>query len=216
MVKIPVMPLRSFPTPDWRSHTLSPSLIRFVTTHTVHPCANKFRTIYWRRGTDKHVILNCYCVCRQTWCTHWGRVQRWEPLERCCGERSHLPNPRYALFLRESFMGVCLFCVNLPLSPTLQHQCILLRDYISTVLGPFIRSLRSNTRRCSLQLCRGNGRCLRKHPGSGHMFSDPDETNLLTDSPRGEPFHNHFMCQCYQGWAGQECQERKDSPDRPL
>ncbi|CAF93363.1 unnamed protein product, partial [Tetraodon nigroviridis] len=35
-------------------------------------------------------------------------------------------------------------------------------DYIHTVLGPFIRALRADTQLCSLQLCRGNGRCARR------------------------------------------------------
>ncbi|KAG8002826.1 Hyaluronidase-1 [Nibea albiflora] len=85
-----------------------------------------------------------------------------------------------------------------------KRQCIILRDYIRTVLGPFTRSLRSDTHRCSLQLCRGNGRCARRHPTSGHMISDPNE------EVSGEPFQDHFMCQCYPGWTGQECGERKE------
>lgn len=96
-----------------------------------------------------------------------------------------------------------------------RDQCILLRDYIHTVLGPFVRSLRSDTHRCSLQLCHGNGRCSRKQPNSGHMVSsgpamtsDPHEINILTDSSTSKHFHNHFACQCYPGWTGQGCQEK--------
>lgn len=98
-----------------------------------------------------------------------------------------------------------------------KHQCILLRDYIHTVLGPFVQSLRSDTHRCSLQLCHGNGRCARRRPSSGHMVSssaamtsDPYEFNLLACCSSGEPSHKHFMCQCYPGWTGPECRERKD------
>lgn len=116
---------------------------------------------------------------------------------------------------------VCVFsvhlCVTLSPYPALQHQCILLRDYIHTVLGPFVQSLRSDTQRCSFQLCHGNGRCARQCPSSSHMISsgpamtsDPNEINFLTDSSSGKHFHNHFMCQCYPGWTGQECQEKKD------
>ncbi|XP_038578921.1 hyaluronidase-3 [Micropterus salmoides] len=83
-----------------------------------------------------------------------------------------------------------------------RHQCILLRNYIHTVLGPFVQSLRSDTQRCSLQLCQGNGRCTRRNPGSSHMVSSANEIS--------KPLHNHFMCQCYPGWTGQECQEKKD------
>ncbi|XP_023275751.1 hyaluronidase-2-like, partial [Seriola lalandi dorsalis] len=88
-----------------------------------------------------------------------------------------------------------------------KHQCILLRDYILTVLGPFVRSLRSDTRRCSHQLCHGNGRCTRRRPTSGHMVSSgPAKTSDPHDPPGVKLLHNHFMCQCYPGWTGQECQ----------
>ncbi|XP_028266371.1 hyaluronidase-3 [Parambassis ranga] len=87
-----------------------------------------------------------------------------------------------------------------------KHQCILLKDYVQNVLGPFVQSLRSVTQRCSIQLCHGNGRCARRRSSSGHMLtliSDLNEIDLLTD---GTSFRSHFTCQCYPGWAGQECQ----------
>ncbi|XP_028439408.1 hyaluronidase-3 [Perca flavescens] len=101
-----------------------------------------------------------------------------------------------------------------------KHQCILLRDYIHTVLGPLVQSLRSGTKHCSLQLCHGNGRCARRRPSSSMVSrgpavtSDPDEINLLTDPSSGKPFHDHFLCQCYPGWTGQECQEKKKDENR--
>ncbi|XP_041654611.1 hyaluronidase-3 [Cheilinus undulatus] len=79
-----------------------------------------------------------------------------------------------------------------------EHQCVLLRDYIHAVLGPFIQSLRSDTQRCSLKLCHGNGRCARRHTSSGHMMSKTSESNQF----------EHFLCQCYRGWTGQECQKK--------
>uniref|UniRef100_UPI003AAB57B1 hyaluronidase-3 n=1 Tax=Centroberyx gerrardi TaxID=166262 RepID=UPI003AAB57B1 len=98
-----------------------------------------------------------------------------------------------------------------------KRQCLLLRNYIRSVLGPYVRSLRSDTRRCSLRRCYGNGRCARRSPGSGHMISsaaattsDPDEANLLPDPSRElRLFHERFVCRCYQGWTGQKCQEKK-------
>ncbi|CAJ1055469.1 hyaluronidase-3 isoform X1 [Xyrichtys novacula] len=81
------------------------------------------------------------------------------------------------------------------------HQCVLLRDYVHTVLGPFILSLKSDTRRCSLQLCHGNGRCTRQHPTSGRML-------FITSAPNQM---KHFMCLCYPGWTGQECKEKVDT-----
>ncbi|XP_071331315.1 hyaluronidase-3 isoform X2 [Trachinotus anak] len=80
-----------------------------------------------------------------------------------------------------------------------KDQCILLRDYIRTVLGPLIQSLRSDTQRCSQRLCHGNGRCTRRRPSSGHMVSDPH------DPSSAKLFHTHFMCWCYPGWTGREC-----------
>ncbi|AWP09387.1 putative hyaluronidase-3-like [Scophthalmus maximus] len=93
-----------------------------------------------------------------------------------------------------------------------KDQCILLRDYIHTVLGPFVRSLRSATQRCSFQLCHGNGRCTRRRPASGHMVC-PGQALLLDphDSTSIKSFHSHFMCQCYQGWTGQGCQETTEN-----
>ncbi|KAM3842752.1 hyaluronidase-3 [Diretmus argenteus] len=90
-------------------------------------------------------------------------------------------------------------------------QCLLLRNYVRSVLGPYVRSLKSDTQRCSLQRCYGNGRCARRHPHSGHAISstsaattsDPDEVDLLPDP-------SHFLCQCYPGWTGERCQERKE------
>uniref|UniRef100_A0A3Q3WT91 Hyaluronidase n=1 Tax=Mola mola TaxID=94237 RepID=A0A3Q3WT91_MOLML len=73
----------------------------------------------------------------------------------------------------------------------------------------------SDTHHCSLQLCHGNGRCARRCPSSGRMFppgptvtSESEEINLIVESPRGDCLHSHFLCLCYPGWTGQECQFR--------
>ncbi|KAM7404428.1 hypothetical protein PAMP_011773 [Pampus punctatissimus] len=96
-----------------------------------------------------------------------------------------------------------------------KDQCILLRDYIHTVLGPYIRTLRSATQHCSLMRCHGNGRCVMRRPRSGHkvssasaMTSDPHDVKLLADSSGDKASHDHFLCQCYAGWIGPECQEK--------
>ncbi|XP_056279737.1 LOW QUALITY PROTEIN: hyaluronidase-3 [Pseudoliparis swirei] len=77
------------------------------------------------------------------------------------------------------------------------------------------QSLRSDTKRCSPQLCHGNGRCARRRPGSGRMVasspattSDSNEINI--GSFNGKHFHKHFLCRCYPGWTGQECQGEED------
>ncbi|XP_034445658.1 hyaluronidase-3 [Hippoglossus hippoglossus] len=97
-----------------------------------------------------------------------------------------------------------------------KEQCIFLRDYIHAVLGPFVRSLRSDTHRCSLQLCHGNGRCTRRHPNSGHMVSSGQAVlSDPHDSSSVKAFHRHFMCQCFPGWTGQECGEMMKDDHRP-
>ncbi|KAF7646529.1 hypothetical protein LDENG_00185950 [Lucifuga dentata] len=98
-----------------------------------------------------------------------------------------------------------------------KDQCLLLRDYVHSVLGPFVRLLRSATRRCSLQRCHGNGRCSRRCPSSGHMVSPTagmtsklEEVNLLPDpSSEVQHYRDHFLCECYLGWTGDGCQDRK-------
>ncbi|KAM4737205.1 hyaluronidase-3 [Anableps anableps] len=91
-----------------------------------------------------------------------------------------------------------------------KQQCMLLRDYIHTVLGPFIQTLRADTLRCSLQLCYSRGRCARRRPNSDHRLSsaavsDPHDE---TDSTSSKYFQQHFMCQCYSGWTGPQCQKK--------
>ncbi|CAN9515751.1 unnamed protein product [Ophioblennius macclurei] len=86
-----------------------------------------------------------------------------------------------------------------------KQQCVRLRDYIHKVLGPYVQSLRSDTHRCSLQLCEGNGRCVRRRQSSGRSFSSAfggrdREMNV---------FVQHYKCQCYPGWTGHRCQESK-------
>ncbi|XP_042266250.1 hyaluronidase-3 isoform X2 [Thunnus maccoyii] len=102
-----------------------------------------------------------------------------------------------------------------------KHQCGLLRDYIHTVLGPFVWALRSDTQRCCIMRCHGNGRCARRDPSSGHMLSslsaitsNPNDVNFLPDSSSDKVFHDHFLCQCYPGWTGPECQEKTNDENR--
>ncbi|KAM6924899.1 hyaluronidase-3 [Xenentodon cancila] len=86
-----------------------------------------------------------------------------------------------------------------------KKQCIILKNYIHNTLGPFIKSLRSDTKRCSLQLCHGNGRCARKRQGCARRLSSAPA--LASDSAKY--FHKHFLCQCFPGWNGQNCQDKR-------
>lgn len=42
-----------------------------------------------------------------------------------------------------------------------KNECLILRDYINTTLGPFVLNVTSFFANCSLQLCEGHGRCVR-------------------------------------------------------
>ncbi|XP_036388714.1 hyaluronidase-3 [Megalops cyprinoides] len=82
-------------------------------------------------------------------------------------------------------------------------QCKILQEYVSSVLGPYVMTLRRATQQCSLRLCGGNGRCIRRDPHSGHMMHTP--YNSTPDSSQLRPA---FRCSCYQGWSGELCQDR--------
>ncbi|XP_076860193.1 hyaluronidase-1-like [Brachyhypopomus gauderio] len=82
-----------------------------------------------------------------------------------------------------------------------RDQCVLLRDYINSVLGVYVKTLQQATTRCSQIVCHGNGRCARRKPHSGHtipVFHDECEPDV--DLP------SHFKCVCYEGWSGARCE----------
>ncbi|XP_016519404.1 hyaluronidase-3 [Poecilia formosa] len=91
-----------------------------------------------------------------------------------------------------------------------KKQCVLLRDYIHTVLGPFIQTLRAGASRCSLQLCYSHGRCARRRPNSGRSLSSApvSVSHKDTDSGSSKYFQQHFRCRCYSGWTGTWCQRK--------
>uniref|UniRef100_A0A4W5RQ82 Hyaluronidase n=1 Tax=Hucho hucho TaxID=62062 RepID=A0A4W5RQ82_9TELE len=91
-----------------------------------------------------------------------------------------------------------------------KRQCEILRDYINSELGEYISTLKRGVQRCSEERCHGNGRCARRDPYSDHMIplSDPFSNFLPDPSHYLSHLHANFLCQCYQGWAGEKCQER--------
>ncbi|XP_054904353.1 hyaluronidase-3 [Poeciliopsis prolifica] len=97
-----------------------------------------------------------------------------------------------------------------------KQQCVLLRDYVHTVLGPFIQTLRADALRCSLQLCRGRGRCARRRPDSGRSLSPApvSVSHRDTDVPSRKYFLRHFRCRCYSGWTGTWCHRQVDGSEQ--
>ncbi|XP_046895658.1 hyaluronidase-3 [Hypomesus transpacificus] len=94
-----------------------------------------------------------------------------------------------------------------------KRQCELLRDYLGSVLGRYIQTLRNDVILCSHRRCHGNGRCARRDPLSDHMIpsttSDPTLTPDLSHNL--SDLYDHFLCQCYQGWTGDTCQMKTGS-----
>ncbi|KAG7279884.1 hypothetical protein CRUP_016211, partial [Coryphaenoides rupestris] len=91
-----------------------------------------------------------------------------------------------------------------------KDHCVLLRDYLRSTLGRYVRKLRNRTQRCSQRHCSGNGRCARRHPAVGHLI--PDQASGGGDGGHGGgrgsvAFSKHFLCHCYRGWAGKRCGE---------
>ncbi|TRZ02707.1 hypothetical protein DNTS_022681 [Danionella cerebrum] len=85
-----------------------------------------------------------------------------------------------------------------------KNQCVLLRDYLSSVLGEYIASLQAGVRNCSQRVCNGQGRCTRRDPHSLHMIPLRDANEALPLSI----LKSKFKCVCYRGWGGEQCEHK--------
>ncbi|KAK3540290.1 hypothetical protein QTP70_029614, partial [Hemibagrus guttatus] len=83
-----------------------------------------------------------------------------------------------------------------------KQQCVLLRDYIRSVLGVYLDTLHRGEAHCSKSVCSANGRCVRRNPHSGHMIAQLD-TSKEFDHDLG----SNFKCVCFEGWSGERCEE---------
>ncbi|XP_072536952.1 hyaluronidase-3 [Salminus brasiliensis] len=91
-----------------------------------------------------------------------------------------------------------------------KRQCLLLRNYINSVLGVYLEHLRRGVTRCSESLCHANGRCVRRNPHSDHMIPLLDTTSEFDHE-----LSSDFKCICYAGWSGEQC-EQNTTPERSL
>ncbi|MFT7800900.1 hyaluronidase-3-like [Arapaima gigas] len=98
-----------------------------------------------------------------------------------------------------------------------KQQCEILRDYVAQVLGVYLKSLKSGLQQCSMELCGGNGRCVRRDPHYGHYLHVSELClSSTTQGPLGcnstydsTQLGLAFRCSCYQAWSGERCEERK-------
>ncbi|KAI4883095.1 hypothetical protein NFI96_011973 [Prochilodus magdalenae] len=98
-----------------------------------------------------------------------------------------------------------------------KHQCLLLRDYITSVLGVYVNALRQGVARCSEIACHANGRCIRRDPHSDHLIP-----LLETTGDFNHGLWSEFKCLCNEGWSGEQCEKtttvksKKQPSQQPL
>ncbi|XP_066500514.1 hyaluronidase-3 [Hoplias malabaricus] len=90
---------------------------------------------------------------------------------------------------------------NLAFSKSKRH-CLILNDYISSVLGVYVDALRRGVELCTKVVCHDKGRCIRRDPHSGHMIPMLDFLSQSAHEVRSK-----FKCACYEGWSGEYCEK---------
>ncbi|XP_066553654.1 hyaluronidase-3 isoform X2 [Amia ocellicauda] len=88
-----------------------------------------------------------------------------------------------------------------------QRNCEVLRDYVDSVLGGYVRKLTSAASQCSQSRCSGNGRCARQDRDSSASLTLPSARSPGAP-PDLDALGSSFICVCYPGWTGQRCQNR--------
>ncbi|XP_056661013.1 hyaluronidase-1 [Monodelphis domestica] len=99
-----------------------------------------------------------------------------------------------------------------------KESCQDIKDYVDTILGPFVLNVTSSAYICSEALCSGHGRCARRQhyphaflfledsfsiyrqPGSGHL-----RLQGFLEEKSLEKMKTQFECRCYTGWTGKHC-----------
>ncbi|XP_029455338.1 hyaluronidase-4-like isoform X2 [Rhinatrema bivittatum] len=107
-------------------------------------------------------------------------------------------------------------------------NCQIVQKYLNTTLGPYIVNVTMATQLCSQFVCNNHGRCLRKDPDADtylHLSSDSFRIQVTWTgnqsgiSVTGSMSQNQmdrmkaeFVCHCYEGWTGDNCQGASKSP----
>ncbi|XP_067417301.1 hyaluronidase-2 [Emydura macquarii macquarii] len=111
-----------------------------------------------------------------------------------------------------------------------KDTCRTIKTYLEEELGHYIVNVTTAAQQCSLALCRGQGRCLRRDSTANvflHLNPASFQIRRRGQAERQKPLlraegelssadlrhlRTHFQCQCYQGWHGAEC-EWQSTPD---
>ncbi|NXA33338.1 HYAL1 protein, partial [Eudromia elegans] len=101
-----------------------------------------------------------------------------------------------------------------------QEMCLKLKNYLDGDLGHYILNVTTSAQLCSQKLCSGQGRCVRKSNKEGFLHLDPFHFAIEKDSSKAHlEVHSttttsdsdvsrlaeEFTCQCYDDWAGAQC-----------
>jgi hypothetical protein len=78
-------------------------------------------------------------------------------------------------------------------------HCESLLDYLDSSLGPFVKAVTNFAEKCSVVLCKGNGKCVRKS-----WIERSGLQNLILF--KVFDFKN-YKCRCLRGWKGTHCDE---------
>ncbi|KAJ6667674.1 hypothetical protein lerEdw1_015995 [Lerista edwardsae] len=102
-----------------------------------------------------------------------------------------------------------------------ETNCVKIRDYLISTLGPYILNVTTAAKLCSQVICNNRGRCIRRRMASDtYLHLSPDsfriETHIDGDQPRvtvrgtlsqrqKAKLREEFTCNCYQSWTGESC-----------
>ncbi|XP_053144102.1 hyaluronidase-1 [Hemicordylus capensis] len=103
-----------------------------------------------------------------------------------------------------------------------QGACLEVKEYVDTLLGPYIINVTHSTRLCSQIVCSGHGRCVRQEshpeaflhlsPTSFAIKKHPVEPGFILIGQMSEEeqvkMAEEFKCQCYSGWEGPRCEKK--------
>ncbi|XP_043933528.1 hyaluronidase-4-like [Protopterus annectens] len=102
-----------------------------------------------------------------------------------------------------------------------KNTCEIMKKYVDSTLGFYVLNVSTAALKCSQTLCNGNGRCLRKDSEAGAFLhlntasfkitqNDGEGLQVKGDlSPNDvQNLRKKFVCQCYQGWQGNNCVEQ--------
>ena len=88
-----------------------------------------------------------------------------------------------------------------------KSRCKQLKSYVETTLGPYLKLASDSASLCSLELCKGHGRCVINQQQFGTRDIPELMLQFLEITLFDMPGKYSVACQCYPGFHGVSCQE---------